>query len=175
MKIKVKNDGDKAGQVAGIINNNFNAPQKKHSKLERIYFLAGILGVIGTLVYGYIALIGKDMKEKNQTINVKNTGNNVGQVAGVINNNFAPLPRHLDDSIKKEYLKISRQYRVNIAVNFGDVEALNYANEIKSFLVSNGYTVDGVNNVWIVDKPLVTTEYIQGNTVFIEIGPLNPT
>ncbi|MBI1866619.1 MAG: hypothetical protein HY005_02600 [Candidatus Staskawiczbacteria bacterium] len=76
--------------------------------------------------------------------------NNVFGPNNVNINNFVKPKRSVDDGVKrqlKEKLEINE--KVIIIASLGDSEAINFGYELKSYLDSQGYSVEGVNQaIW---------------------------
>lgn len=60
--------------------------------------------------------------------------------------NFGPQPRHLDEYLKSGLDSyINSGSKVIVTSVMGDGEAFNFANQVKLYLQSKGFDVDGVN------------------------------
>jgi hypothetical protein len=60
--------------------------------------------------------------------------------------NYGPASRHLGDDDKAQILdRIPKSRKIAIMTQTGDSDAADLSEEIRSFLVNSGYTVDGPN------------------------------
>ena len=60
--------------------------------------------------------------------------------------NFGPQPRELNSQLQDQLRQlITNGFQVNITSILGDGEAYNFAHQIKNYLESQGYQVNGVN------------------------------
>ena len=70
---------------------------------------------------------------------------NQNNIYGNNNVNIGPQPRHLSDRIKQELISyLNKEEKIKIIVSMGDGEASIFAEEMKKYLVSEGFMVDGV-------------------------------
>lgn len=77
--------------------------------------------------------------------NVKSVGQQGGITAGVVN--VGPQPRKIDDGVRRQLAELlpDKSRAVTIASVFGDGEAYSFATQIKDYLVSQGYEINGVD------------------------------
>jgi hypothetical protein len=103
-----------------------------------------------------------------------NTNNQSGG-ENIQNFNFAPQPRHLTPALGLELLaQLNRPVGTtfNIKSSVGDAEALAYRNEIRDFLVSQGYVLGAETQVINLNGMTPGVRIIQGdNPVMIVVGP----
>lgn len=102
-------------------------------------------------------------KESVQVINVTSHNQQGGITAGVVN--LSSQPRQLTDEFANQLMKIiSTKIGQPISVTsiMGDGEAFGFATQIKSFLLTKGFSVNGVNQS-IYSQPLFGQQYNPDN------------
>ena len=76
------------------------------------------------------------------------------------------IPRRLDMGGQSQLRSLlPKDKPVTVTSVMGDGEAFQYANEIKSFLVADGYTVDGVNQA-LYSEPKIGQGIVPGDDSF---------
>jgi len=102
------------------------------------------------------------------TFNVKSVGQQGGITAGVVN--VGPQPRQLDDGVRHQLAELlpDKSYTVTITSVLGDGEAYSFATQIKEYLGSQGYDINGVNQA--VFTGIVPPQRFDPSTLTITIG-----
>ena len=118
---------------------------------------------IGNTINNFFISDSKDIIEKiipnnkqtmNNTFNFDMSNNNQSGGVNKPQVNIGSSPRKLDENLKLQLLSmIDIAKKVVVTSTMGDGEAFNFATLIKSFLVENGFTIEGVNQA-IYSQPV---------------------
>lgn len=109
-----------------------------------------------------------DQAKNAVTFNVTSIGQQGGITAGVVN--VGPQPRKIDDGVRTQLAKLlpDKSRIVTITSVLGDPEAYSFATQIKDYLASQGYEVNGVNQA--VFTGVVPPQVFDPEKVAITIG-----
>lgn len=106
--------------------------------------------------------------EPTQIFNVMSHNQQGGITAGIVN--VGHKPRTINTNIRSQLAQLlpDKSNTVTVTCVMGDGEAFNYAEQIKDFLISEGYTVNGVNQA-VFSRPVMGQEF-NPDTLTIRIG-----
>jgi hypothetical protein len=91
-------------------------------------------------------------KNPTQNVTIGSTGQSGGITAHTVN--IGSLPRQLDVPMSQQLLQaLPKAKPVTVTAVMGDQEAFAFANQILSFLKSQGYAVEGVNQA-VYSQPI---------------------
>ncbi len=87
----------------------------------------------------------QEPQPSGDTFNVMSVGQQGGITAGVVN--VGPQARNIDDSVRRQLAELlpDKSRTVTITSVFGDSEAYSFATQIKDYLASQGYEINGVD------------------------------
>ena len=102
------------------------------------------------------------------TFNVMSVGQQGGITAGVVN--VGPQPRNIDDRVRRQLAELlpDKSRTVTITSVLGDGEAYSFATQIKDYLASQGYGINGVNQA--VFTGVVPAQAFDPDALKITIG-----
>ncbi len=102
------------------------------------------------------------------TFNVMSVGQQGGITAGVVN--VGPQPRNINDRVRRQLAELlpDKSRTVTIKTVLGDGEAYSFATQIKDYLASQGFKINGVDQV--VFNGVVPPQAFNPDTLEITIG-----
>jgi hypothetical protein len=102
------------------------------------------------------------------TFNVTSVGQQGGIIAGIVN--VGPQPRKIDDGIKAQIAQLipDKSRAVTITSVLGDSEAYSFATQIKDYLTSQGYQIEGINQA--IFGEIIPSQSFNPETCRITIG-----
>ena len=117
--------------------------------------LAGAITLAASIatVLGYLGFSPWSGQMAKKHVNVTSYNQSGGITAGEIH--VGEQARHITPEVASQlYQHLPKDKKVSIAAVMGDQEAFRFANEVKDYLSSKGYTVDGVSQS-IYSRPVV--------------------
>lgn len=104
--------------------------------------------------------------QPTQVFNVSSTNQQGGITAGVVN--VGAQPRQVDAKFREMFqqLHLDKAKPIKVRSTSGDSESFNFATQIKEFLVSQGFTVNGVNQC-IFRVPVVGLQFAPDIMTFV--------
>lgn len=175
----VKSKNQKGGITAGTVNiGNAGDIGAKQQPKRSIHWLVAAAAV-ATIVAAAIAAImyfdtltgagEKTMADDKKTVfNVTSKNQSGGITAGQVN--IGPQPRVLGDQAKSTLLRIIAERNgapITVTAVMGDGEAFQLAEQVKSFLESEGHQIMGVNQA-VYTKP-VMGQLVEGGPDKVDI------
>lgn len=125
----------------------------KRGPLKTILTLIFILIVYIASSYIKIYFVSLNHKPVDKSINLENTNFYGSPILNTGNINIGNPPRMLNEVHKNDLLKLSKNKKITIEAIMGDIDALDFANQILVFLKKEGYSVDEDISYSVYDLP----------------------
>jgi len=159
--INVKSESQKGGTTAGIVNIFKNDDLKENkgvwAKPYFKYLLIPVMVIlIGTgIIWGVTKIFNKEENKDKKVYNVTSRNQQGGITAGEVN--IGKTPRIFNQQVAlalQAHLPSEKDKTIVITAVMGDQEAFQFAEQIKEYLSSQGWKVDGVDQA-VYSKPVV--------------------
>jgi len=110
----------------------------------------------------------QNAQQQSVTFNVTSIGQYGGITAGIVN--VGPQARRVDDGVKRQLAQLlpDKRRAVKVTSVLGDSESYSFAMQIKDYLTSQGYQIDGVNQAAFTG--IVPPQSFDPATLSITIG-----